>query len=80
MWPWLQTEGAEPLEVQLQVLQAWYSFCAGKLRVFKVPLVVLSWQTAYSQNCYLLFNLRYCLLSCVTQHYFLLAAGMPYAI
>lgn len=33
---WLQIEGSEPLDEQLQVLAAWYSFCAGKLRVFKV--------------------------------------------
>ena len=31
----MQLEG-EPLEMQLQVLQAWYTFCAAKLRVFKV--------------------------------------------
>ena len=31
----MQSEG-EALEVQLQVLQAWYTFCAAKLRVFKV--------------------------------------------
>ena len=33
---WLQIVGSEPLDEQLQVLAAWYSFCAGKLRVFKV--------------------------------------------